>query len=233
MDQGKIGAFIAQMRKEKKYTQRQLADLLGISDKTVSKWERGRGLPEVSLMLPLCETLGITVNELLSGMRLDDTAYKRRADENMLHVLRRQNRQILLIAALSVLSAVLVIALGAYLSLRITSIGATWIGKAQLALNTGSFWAETMIFFVCAVIFCAAQILLLRKARIKPAQFLPLFIAAAGLLFCLALYLGAFGTGSPSAAAENRYFAMFLCIPIGGGFVGSLVGILFEKMIGR
>ena len=46
MDQIKIGKFIAQMRKEQSYTQRQLADLLGISDKTVSKWERGNGLPE-------------------------------------------------------------------------------------------------------------------------------------------------------------------------------------------
>ena len=80
MDQIKIGKFIASMRKEQSYTQRQLADLLGISDKTVSKWERGNGLPEVSLMLPLCECLHINVNELLSGQRLTapNTKKKRR-----------------------------------------------------------------------------------------------------------------------------------------------------------
>ena len=59
MDQIKIGKFIATLRKECKLTQRQLADKLAISDKTVSKWECGLGLPEVSLMLPLCATLGI------------------------------------------------------------------------------------------------------------------------------------------------------------------------------
>ena len=67
MDQIKIGRFIAKMRKEKPYTQRQLADMLGISDKTVSKWETGNGLPDVSLMMPLCDLLQISVNELLSG----------------------------------------------------------------------------------------------------------------------------------------------------------------------
>ena len=70
MDQIIIGKFIASERKRKGYTQRQLADLLQISDKTISKWERGNGFPEVSLLLPLCRELDITVNELLSGERL-------------------------------------------------------------------------------------------------------------------------------------------------------------------
>ena len=54
MDQIKIGKFIADTRKEKNMTQKQLADALSISDKTISKWECGKGLPEASLMLPLC-----------------------------------------------------------------------------------------------------------------------------------------------------------------------------------
>ena len=70
MDQIKIGKFIADTRKERNITQRQLADALHISDKTVSKWERGKGLPKVSLMLPLCEELGISVNDLLTGERV-------------------------------------------------------------------------------------------------------------------------------------------------------------------
>ena len=57
MDQIKIGHFIADTRKAKNLTQRQLADALSISDKTVSKWETGKGLPDVSLMLPLCRAL--------------------------------------------------------------------------------------------------------------------------------------------------------------------------------
>ena len=71
MDQAKIGRFIAARRKAQGLTQRQLADALSISDKTVSKWECGKGLPEVSLMLPLCGALQITVNDLLTGAVAD------------------------------------------------------------------------------------------------------------------------------------------------------------------
>ena len=69
MDQISIGRFIAAERKRKGCTQKQLAEKLNISDKTVSKWECGKGFPEVSLLLPLCKELDITVNELLSGAR--------------------------------------------------------------------------------------------------------------------------------------------------------------------
>ena len=88
MDQIKIGAFIQKTRKARNLTQRDLAERLGISDKTVSKWETGSGLPEVGLMLPLCEQLGISVNELLSGESLDGTQYRRRAEENMVRLVR-------------------------------------------------------------------------------------------------------------------------------------------------
>ena len=67
MDQAKTGRFIAARRKELGLTQRQLAEQLSISDKTVSKWECGGGLPEVGLMLPLCGALGVSVNELLAA----------------------------------------------------------------------------------------------------------------------------------------------------------------------
>ena len=67
MNQIKIGEFISSQRKAKNLTQVALAEKLGITDRAVSRWERGKGLPEVSLMLDLCEILGITVNELLSG----------------------------------------------------------------------------------------------------------------------------------------------------------------------
>ncbi len=88
MDQIKTGKFIAEERKAKKYTQRELADQLGISDKTISKWERGNGFPEVSLLLPLCNELGITVNELLSGERLQEVDYKQKAEENMVNLVK-------------------------------------------------------------------------------------------------------------------------------------------------
>lgn len=91
MDQLKTGKFIAEMRKEQKLTQKQLADALLISDKTVSKWECGNGLPEVSLMLPLCEVLKITVNELLSGKRLSTSEYEDKAEENIMKLMKEKN----------------------------------------------------------------------------------------------------------------------------------------------
>lgn len=92
MDQIKIGRFIAKMRKNQSYTQRQLADILGISDKTISKWETGSGLPEVSLMMPLCDALHINVNELLSGECLTDADYKKKAEENMMDLVKERGK---------------------------------------------------------------------------------------------------------------------------------------------
>ena len=94
MDQVKIGRFISQMRKEKGLTQKQLGEELLISDKTVSKWETGKGLPEVSLMLPLCEKLGINVNELLTGERIPDEDYKKKAEENIMNIMREKEESI-------------------------------------------------------------------------------------------------------------------------------------------
>ena len=90
MDQIVIGKFIASERKRKGYTQRQLADILEISDKTISKWERGNGFPEVSLLLPLCNELGITVNELLSGERVSEEDYQKKAEENMVNMIKER-----------------------------------------------------------------------------------------------------------------------------------------------
>lgn len=102
MDQIKIGRFIAQERKQKNYTQRQLADRLGISDKTISKWERGNGFPEVSLLLPLCEELDISVNELLTGERVSDTEYRKKAEENMVNLVKeaQESKKKIILSAL-------------------------------------------------------------------------------------------------------------------------------------
>ena len=71
MDQLKIGKFIAECRKQKNLTQMQLAEKLGITDKAISKWERGIAMPDTSIMLELCDILGISVNELLSGEKIN------------------------------------------------------------------------------------------------------------------------------------------------------------------
>ncbi len=70
MEQVKIGKFIAELRKNHGFTQMQLAEKLGVSDKTVSRWETGKGMPEISILIPLCKILEVSVNELLTGERL-------------------------------------------------------------------------------------------------------------------------------------------------------------------
>lgn len=125
MDQIKIGKFIAQVRKEQSFTQRQLADMLGISDKTVSKWETGNGMPEVSLMMPLCELLHINVNELLSGKRLEDSDYKKNAEENMMDFVKEREeskKKIILsgiVCALTIISGLTLVLLAGYLEMEV------------------------------------------------------------------------------------------------------------------
>lgn len=69
--------------KKKNLTQMQLAELLGITNQAVSKWENGRGMPEVSLLQPLCKALGISLNELFSGEHISAEEYKGKAEENI------------------------------------------------------------------------------------------------------------------------------------------------------
>lgn len=127
MDQIKIGRFIADERKRKEYTQKQLSERLEISDKTISKWERGNGFPEVSLLLPLCAALEITVNELLSGERVSEEEYRRKAEENMVNLVKEaqeSKKKIILsamVAGLTLIAAIPLFLLAGALALE------TWL----------------------------------------------------------------------------------------------------------
>lgn len=88
MNQIKIGKFIAEMRKEQNLTQLDLAEKLGISNKTVSKWECGNGMPDYAVMEDLCEILKISVNDLLSGERLSLQEYNKKAEENIISLMQ-------------------------------------------------------------------------------------------------------------------------------------------------
>ena len=125
MNQVKIGQFIKAIRKEKSLTQREVAEKLNISEKTVSKWETGNGLPEVSLMLPLCELLEISVNELLSGERLDEKRYYKKAEQNMMSLMeeKAEAKKKLVIAAIiagiTVLAGLTLILISALLEMEL------------------------------------------------------------------------------------------------------------------
>ena len=111
MDQIQIGKFIAESRKAKDLTQRQLADALSISDKTISKWECGKGLPEVSLMLPLCAALEITVNDLLSGEKVSEVDYQKKAEGNMMDLMKEneENRKRMALSMITVVITIIAV----------------------------------------------------------------------------------------------------------------------------
>ena len=94
MNQEKIGKFILELRKEKNMTQQELADKIGVTDRAISKWENGRGLPDLSLMKPLCDVLEISINELISGEKLDKKEYQDRFEENVLNTINYSRKQI-------------------------------------------------------------------------------------------------------------------------------------------
>lgn len=93
MDQEKIGKFISSCRKEAGLTQAALADKLGITDRAVSKWETGKSLPDASIMIELCNLLGITVNELLTGEHITMEDYKNKAEENLLEMTQKVEKR--------------------------------------------------------------------------------------------------------------------------------------------
>lgn len=88
MDQIKIGRFIAECRKNKGLTQIQLAEMLNTTNKSVSKWENGSCLPDASVYEPLCDILGITINELFAGQKIKNEDYQRIADANLMRMLK-------------------------------------------------------------------------------------------------------------------------------------------------
>ncbi len=88
MDQIKTGRFIAALRKEKGLTQAELAGKLNVTDKSVSKWECGRCMPDASITRPLCEQLGISVSELFAGERRTDGGEARVAEESLLEIMK-------------------------------------------------------------------------------------------------------------------------------------------------
>lgn len=90
MDQIKIGRFIAECRKRASLTQMQLAEKLGITDRAVSKWETGKGMPDSSIMLALCDILGISVNDLLCGEVVTMTDYNKELENNLLEMIRQK-----------------------------------------------------------------------------------------------------------------------------------------------
>lgn len=89
MNQVKIGKFIAEKRKEKKLTQQQLAEKLGVSDRAISNWENGKNMPDISLFPIISKELDVTVNDLMSGEKVDKKNYQEKFEENIIYTIDR------------------------------------------------------------------------------------------------------------------------------------------------
>ena len=92
MDQVKIGRFIAECRKKENLTQMQLAEKLNITDRAISKWETGKSLPDSSIMLELCDILGISVNDLLCGEVVIMDNYNKELENNLLDMIKQKEQ---------------------------------------------------------------------------------------------------------------------------------------------
>ena len=92
MNQIKTGNYIAGLRKEKNMTQRELAERINVSDKTISKWETGKSMPDLDCIGALCETLGVSVNEIISGESLSADDYSRKAEETIMTLMEENEK---------------------------------------------------------------------------------------------------------------------------------------------
>ncbi len=125
MNQEKIGNFIAERRKNVNLTQMQLAEKLNITDRAISKWERGKSIPDSSIMLDLCDILNITVNDLLSGEVVAMDNYNKELENKLIETLKQKeesDRNLLklevVIGCLSVIILMVPIIVGAYLQIE-------------------------------------------------------------------------------------------------------------------
>ena len=94
MNQEKIGRFIANCRKQRKMTQSELGEKLGVTEKSVSNWENGRDMPDLSLFKPLCNELNITLNDLLSGEKVTEKEYREKLEENIINTIDYTNKKL-------------------------------------------------------------------------------------------------------------------------------------------
>lgn len=133
MDMQKIGNFLAELRKNKRLTQDELGEQIGVTNKTVSRWENGNYLPPVEMLQILSKLYDVSINELLSGARLNDEHYKENAEEYIVVDLMKKSKDAkkyltlsVIVACITILAATSIILLTAMLSapiwLRITSI---------------------------------------------------------------------------------------------------------------
>lgn len=141
MDIVKIGEYIKEKRKELSITQKELAEKLGCTDKAISRWETGKGLPDSSFLIPLANILGVTVNELLSGEKVPAETLKEKADDNLVSAVKENEKVKKDNKLTKVLLAVAVI----FCVVSISVLVGTIIKSQNTATYVGSFNTKNII----------------------------------------------------------------------------------------
>ena len=211
MDKNITGRFIAELRKQKGFTQKELAEKLMVTDKAISRWETGKGLPDTSLLKPLGDVLGVSITELLSGKRIEEVDMKERADKIILEALNYSKRMLA-----SVIGTILFI------------IGIAFIISPLFLASQSHIWALGIIIVVGTTLYSC-----IRKRgysmKVTDRVYYLAALALQGVALVLEMLpIGAvmvFATSSTERTIEvYSYFSM---LPVGyANFAPLLTGIL-------
>lgn len=169
MNQERIGKFIAECRKKKKITQSELAERLGVTDRAISNWENGKNMPDLSLFKPLCNELGITINDLMSGEVIDKDNYQEKFEENIVNTIDYSTKR--LNKYNQVISLILII-FGLFVSI-----------SAIMIFPSESSWSSIYcIFGILVFLLGIGRITYKMKFYIRITLLLVVFISSMGIL---------------------------------------------------
>ena len=170
MNQEKIGIFIAKCRKDNKMTQSELAEKLGVTDKSIGNWENGRNMPDLSLFKPLCDELGITINDLLSGEKISKDKYQEKFEENIVNTIDYSTRRII---KYSNIIGLLLVIFGLFISI-----------SAIMIFPSESSWGSIYsVFGVIVFLIGMSKLTKGIKYSIRLPLLLIIFLGALGILF--------------------------------------------------
>ena len=211
MDKNTTGRFIAELRKQKGFTQKELAENLMVTDKAISRWETGKGLPDTSLLKPLGDVLGVSVTELLSGKEIEEVDMKERADNIILEALNYSKRM-----------------LASVISVTIFIIGIAFIISPLFLASKSYIWTLGLIIVAIAILYIYT-----RKRGYSMKATDRVYYLAALALQGIALVLEVLPIGVVMVFATSptkqtiEVYSYFSLLPVGyANFTPLLTGIL-------
>ena len=211
MDKNITGRFIAELRKQKGFTQKELAEKLMVTDKAISRWETGKGLPDTSLLKPLGDVLGVSITELLSGKRIEEVDMKEQADNIILESLNYSKRMLA-----SVISVIIFI------------IGIAFIISPLFLVSQSYIWTLGLIIVATAILYIYTR----KKRNSMKATNRAYHLSALALQgIALILEILPIGTVMVFATSPTKQtievYSYFSLLPVGyANFTPLLTGIL-------